>query len=178
MAKQTHKFGHLLGAPKRPLLQEDKTIWQKVARTVRPLAPHSSAPNPKNTPQNTQSHMHFPPTPGPILHRGDGDIQIRRGNKIRKGKIAIDSKIDLHDFTRDQAFPVLVRKITHAYASRARTVLVVTGKGPNLEGVLRQSLPSWLGHTHIRPLIAGYAQAHIRHGGAGAFYVFLKANIG
>ncbi len=178
MAKRSHKFGQLRGAPKRPLVKEDETIWQRVARTVRPLAPHSSAPSPKKAPQNTQSYVHLPPTPGPILHRSAGDIQIQKGNKIRKGKITIDSKIDLHDFTRDQAFPVLVRKITRAHASRARIVLVVTGKGPNLEGVLRQSLPSWLGHDQIRPLIAGYAQAHIRHGGAGAFYVFLKANIG
>jgi DNA-nicking Smr family endonuclease len=26
----------------------------------------------------------------------------------------------------------------------------------------------------IRPLVAGYAPAHRSHGGAGAFYVFLK----
>jgi DNA-nicking Smr family endonuclease len=42
------------------------------------------------------------------------------------------------------------------------------------EGVLRQRLPEWLGEPEIRPVVSGFAQAHRMHGGAGAYYVFLK----
>lgn len=158
----------------RPLTLADKNIWQRVAKTVRPLAQQKLIPGARQEPQSAGSHIHLPPTPSPVLHHTASEIQIRAGNKIRKGKLEIDRKIDLHDFTRDQAFPVLKNQLTRAYMRNMRTVLVVTGKGPNLEGVLRKSLPTWLAAPEIRPLIGDYAPAHIRHGGAGAFYVFLK----
>jgi DNA-nicking Smr family endonuclease len=56
-----------------------------------------------------------------------------------------------------------------------RCVLVVTGKGGvNHRGVLRRMFPIWLTAPDIRPLIASYAPAHQRHGGMGAWYVFIK----
>ncbi len=49
-------------------------------------------------------------------------------------------------------------------------MLVVTGKG----GVLREALPLWLGQADLKPLVSGVAEAHIKHGGSGAFYVSLR----
>jgi DNA-nicking Smr family endonuclease len=39
---------------------------------------------------------------------------------------------------------------------------------------LRRRLPAWLAAHAASGLVAGYASAHRRHGGEGAFYVFLK----
>ena len=157
----------------RPLTPADKQIWGRVTRTVRPLAPQSFAQI-MGAGQGSAPYIHLPPAPPPVLHHTDRDVPVRADKQVRKGRVAYESKIDLHDFTRDEAFPVLVRRIARSYEKRARCVLVVTGKGANLEGVLRLSLPGWLADPSIRPLVAGYAQAHIRHGGTGAFYVFLK----
>ena len=154
---------------RRTLTPEDVHIWQRVARTVHPLTPKTPKPKEKQA-----SYIHLPVAPGPVIHHSSGDLQTRSDKKTRKGKIDIDQKIDLHDFTRDQAFPVLVRRLARAHERGARCVLVVTGKGANLEGVLRLSLPGWLMDARIRPIVASFAQAHIRHGGTGAFYVFLK----
>lgn len=153
----------------RPLTHEDVNIWQRVAKTVHPLSNLQGTPH-----QNARSYIHIPPTPSPVLHHSKGEIQIRADKNTRRGKVEIGKKIDLHDLTRDQAFPKLERGLFRAQAQGMRTVLVVTGKGPNLEGILRKSLPGWLAHPDIRGCIADYAPAHIRHGGGGAFYVFLK----
>jgi DNA-nicking Smr family endonuclease len=40
--------------------------------------------------------------------------------------------------------------------------------------VLRRRLPEWLAEPALAALSAGYAPAHARHGGEGAWYVFLK----
>lgn len=151
-----------------------------MARTVRPLLYVMSQSDLEKELglDFRKSHIHLPPAPKPILHKTPTDLQTRTDKKTRKGKIEIDKKIDLHDLTRDQAFPVLVKKLHRAYNSGARCVLVVTGKGTNLEGVLRMSLPTWLADAKVRPIIASFAPAHIRHGGTGAFYVFLKRNLG
>ena len=42
------------------------------------------------------------------------------------------------------------------------------------QGVLRQQVPGWLSHgPHARQIVGVY-QAHPRHGGEGALYVYLK----
>lgn len=155
--------------PSRPLTHDDAQIWQRVARTVRPLSL-----KPSKLPVDSFGGVHLPRVPSPVLHHVPAEVPTRMDKKTRKGKVQIDKKIDLHDLTRDEAFPVLVRQITRAHKSGARCVLVVTGKGANLEGVLRKSLPAWLMDDSIRARVASFSLAHIRHGGMGAFYVFLK----
>ncbi|NNC38271.1 MAG: DNA mismatch repair protein MutS [Acidimicrobiales bacterium] len=156
--------------PKRPLSEEDLQIWQKVARTVQPLDQAGRQPVRPSTPP----HVHISPAPKPIRRIPKGELALNGDKLVRRGRVEINQKIDLHDLTRDQAFPALLRRLTRAHAAGARCVLVVTGKGPNLEGVLRKSLPGWLMDPHIRPIVASFAEAHIKHGGSGAFYVFLK----
>jgi len=158
---------------RRPLTPDDKQIWGQVVRTVKPLTPEQGG-GADTALRGTALYTRLPPAPPPVLRHTENDVPVRSDKQVRKGRVSYEGKIDLHDFTRDEAFPVLVRRLTRSYEKRARCVLVVTGKGANLEGVLRLSLPSWLADASIRPFVAGYAQAHIRHGGMGAFYVFLK----
>ena len=54
-------------------------------------------------------------------------------------------------------------------------MLVITGKGRLGVGILRARLFDWIADPSLRPFIAGYAQAHPRHGGAGATYIFLRS---
>ena len=98
---------------------------------------------------------------------------------MRRGKLDIDASLDLHGHTQDSARAALVAFLRAAHARGARTVIVVTGKGRNTregsgEGVLKRRFTDWLAIAELKPLLAGYAQAHRDHGGAGAFYVFLK----
>lgn len=164
----------------RPLTSEDVHIWKRVARTVRPLVsePQSMSDLLGEAKPKLGSYVHLPPAPKPVLHKTPTDLQTRSDKKVRKGKVGIDKKIDLHDLTRDEAFPVLIRKLTRAHNGGARCVLVVTGKGLQGQGVLKMSLPGWLADPRLCQIIGSFAPAHIRHGGSGAFYVFLKRKQG
>ena len=93
---------------------------------------------------------------------------------MRRGDVEIGATLDLHGYTQDAALSVLVRFLHRAHKRGERAVIVVTGAGRGGEGVLKRMLPAWLATSNIRPLVAGYAPAHRSHGGAGAFYVFLK----
>lgn len=93
---------------------------------------------------------------------------------MRRGKVEIDRTLDLHGYTQDAAFGALATFVDQSRRRGARAVLVITGSGRGGEGVLKRRLPDWLAGPELKPLIAGYAQAHRQHGGAGAFYVFLK----
>jgi DNA-nicking Smr family endonuclease len=93
---------------------------------------------------------------------------------VRRGKLDIGGKLDLHGHTQVSAEAALHRFIHAAHARGDRTVIVITGVGRAGQGVLKQRLPEWLAARELRPLVSGFAEAHRSHGGAGAYYVFLK----
>lgn len=94
---------------------------------------------------------------------------------MRRGSLDVDASLDLHGYTQDSGYGALHDFLLRQQSRGARLVIVVTGKGRGgEEGVLKRRLPHWLDAPDLRPLVAGFAQAHRKHGGAGAFYVFLK----
>jgi DNA-nicking Smr family endonuclease len=105
--------------------------------------------------------------------------------KVRRGKLEIDARIDLHGMRQIEAQTALMIIIARTRAAHGRCLLVVTGKGQPVDpgedyitpqaGVIRRRLPDWLAGHGIREHVSGYAQAHPKDGGAGAFYVLLKA---
>lgn len=105
--------------------------------------------------------------------------------RLRKGQLEPDAKIDLHGMTEAVAHPALLRFLDGARARGFRLILVVTGKGnPRRDedaawmraphGVLKQMVPRWLNEPDAAALIASIRPAHVRHGGDGALYVYLK----
>jgi len=95
--------------------------------------------------------------------------------RVARGKEVIDARIDLHGLTQAQAHSALLQFLRNAQARDARLLLVITGKGRGSEpGVLRRQVPQWLGLPEFRPLVVGFEDAHIAHGGAGALYVRVR----
>lgn len=162
----------------RRLDSTERLVWNRVARTVAPRRrPHgkgAAKPSPSASREDFAAMMRLPPlkikrapTPtGPVPHAAD--------KGVRKGRVAIDGRIDLHGMTQVQAKKSLSTALFRSAKRGDRCLLVITGKGPQLDGVLRTNLPGWLAGADLRPLITTFAQAHAKHGGAGAWYVFLR----
>ena len=103
--------------------------------------------------------------------------------KMKKGRLSPEARIDLHGMTIAQAHPVLVRFILDAAAADRRLVLVITGKGkhrddggpiPVRHGVLRHQVPHWLNTMPLKQYVLQISEAHLKHGGQGAYYVYLR----
>jgi DNA-nicking Smr family endonuclease len=103
--------------------------------------------------------------------------------KLKRGKLRPEGKIDLHGMTLDRAHPALMGFVMNAHAHGKRLILVVTGKGkqrdeggpiPVRHGVLRHQVPQWLSMQPMKSVVLQVAQAHISHGGGGAYYVYLR----
>jgi DNA-nicking Smr family endonuclease len=110
-------------------------------------------------------------------------MDARTHGKMTRGKLAPEARIDLHGLTLAEAHPELIRFILGAHAAGLRLVLVITGKGkrgedlgpiPSRTGALRHQVPSWLRLPPLAPVVLQVAEAHVRHGGAGAYYVYLR----
>jgi DNA-nicking Smr family endonuclease len=106
-------------------------------------------------------------------------------DRMRKGQVEPDARLDLHGMTEAAAHRALMRFLEGAHLRGNRLILVVTGKGnPRKEesaswmqsphGVLKQMVPRWLNEPEAAALIASTKPAHVRHGGGGALYVYLR----
>lgn len=103
--------------------------------------------------------------------------------RMTKGKLKPEARIDLHGMTLDQAHPALIGFVMRSYTEGKRLVLVITGKGktkqddgpiPVRRGVLKHQVPQWFQMSPLRSVVLQVREAHLKHGGSGAYYVYLR----
>ncbi len=128
-----------------------------------------------------------PPALRPAIDTLDpaAGLDRRTADRLRRGRRPPERRLDLHGMTADRAHAALNRFVRQARADGLRCVLVVTGKGgrkpaedapfmPERTGVLRHSVPLWLGNPPLSGMIVGVYSAHRTHGGEGALYIYLR----
>lgn len=106
-----------------------------------------------------------------------GGTDRRTANKLKRGRLDIDARIDLHGFTEAQAYLHLLGFLQAARSSGARCVLVVTGKGRKTDsqpGKLKTAVPKWLNEPDFRRFVLSVTYAQQRDGGDGALYILLR----
>jgi DNA-nicking Smr family endonuclease len=184
---------------RRQLSDEEEALWAGFARSIKPLkaAKPGAKTNPKSSathsvsspPAPSQARSHPvtpretpPPSPSPPL----APLGRRLKQRVARGREPIDARLDLHGMTQQEAHAALLRFLHRAQASGAKTALVVTGKGLRKSssdadhdagrspGVLKRQVPMWLALPEFRPLVVGFDDAHVGHGGEGALYVRLR----
>jgi DNA-nicking Smr family endonuclease len=182
--------------PSRPPASDDAALWNRVARDVRPLrrvekanaraavaekAKPPSAPKPKPASVRTRAtgapRAAPPVRPPPPLAAGTAaGLDKRNLTRLRRGRLPIDGRIDLHGMRLDEARLSLLTFLAYQFERGARCVLVITGKGERGRGtgVIRAALPDWLNDGALRPAVVAFAAAQPKDGGAGAFYVYLR----
>ena len=103
-------------------------------------------------------------------------IDKRTVARLRRGLIAPETQIDLHQHTQEQAHRLLDGFLDASQASGRRCVLVITGKGRRSggDGVLRTMVPRWLNEQPNRRRVLAFCHAVPAHGGDGALYVLLR----
>lgn len=110
-------------------------------------------------------------------------MDMKAHRKMTRGRLTPEARLDLHGMTLAEAHPELIRFILRAQDTGLRLVLVITGKGrlgadegpiPTRHGLLRHQVPHWLHQMPLAPAVLQVAQAHLKHGGAGAYYVYLR----
>ncbi|WP_298273630.1 Smr/MutS family protein [uncultured Bradyrhizobium sp.] len=184
-----------LSAPsrrKRALSEEERALWESVAKQVKPLrkrpaaakahaaasdpvTPHAAAkPIPVKAVAPVKSVTPPRPQMPPLA-----PIGRRERAKLSRGRQEIDARLDLHGMTQIRAHRVLFAFLQRAHHDGLTFVLVITGKGKvgGLDaerGVLRRQVPEWLGLPEFRSLVVGFEEAHIGHGGEGALYVRVR----
>jgi DNA-nicking Smr family endonuclease len=184
---------------RRKLSDEEHTLWVRVTRSIAPLrrraqpgeAAEAAAPAGKLIPLSARAQavarnaaaapkakpvLKPAPKPAPQLE----PLDRRQKQRLARGTVALDARIDLHGKTQSEAHAALLGFLRAAQADGARFVLVITGKGARARddwserGVLKRQVPQWLKLPEFRSYVVGFEDAHVGHGGEGALYIHLR----
>jgi DNA-nicking Smr family endonuclease len=188
---------------RKRLNKDDLSLWQKVTERTEKLdlnqlfraeidGPAPSAPQIRKTtsvimgkpnPKPRRSTHDLMPSLPDQIRKSPVQMDSKAFTKLKRGKLSPEGRIDLHGMTLDRAHPALTRFVLNAHKSGKRLVLVITGKGkmrdeggpiPVRHGVLRHQVPQWLSMPPLASAVLQVSQAHISHGGGGAYYVYLR----
>lgn len=197
---------------RRGLSEEERALWARVTAAATPLRPDAhvlpqgaepgippspapAEPVPRPAPPPLSLPARLPgragggplvqvfPAPAPPGVPRTPRMDRGRFERLRRGRLEPDARLDLHGLTAERAHGALIGFVLAAHARGDRLVLVITGKGregdslalaPHRRGILRHSVPHWLSAPPLVTAILDVLPAHVRHGGAGALYVYLR----
>jgi DNA-nicking Smr family endonuclease len=158
----------------------DSEVWQRAMHGVTPLhqrpaalpapAPRPGKPAPRRPPPTVPALHDLPPL---AIDRFAG-IDRATAERLKRGRLAMEARLDLHGMTQEEAHRALAGFIAASRGSGKRCVLVITGRGAVRGGVLRSAVPRWLAEPALRPHLLAIATAQPQDGGAGALYVMLR----
>jgi DNA-nicking Smr family endonuclease len=185
----------------RGISADDRDLWQRAMRGVDPLrdvplldpdlaaTPAKPMPLPRSIggprikPFAIGATARPEPAPQKPSDRFDPKMDKRQFDRFRKGKLAIDGRVDLHGMTADVAHRALIAFVQQSDAAGHRVLLVITGKGRTARetdgispasGVLRRAVPMWLRQAPLSSVVLQVVSASRQHGGDGALYVYLR----
>jgi DNA-nicking Smr family endonuclease len=182
-----------LSAPrrKRHLSEEERALWDSVAKQAKPLRKKHRVAKPETTSPDKDARVaeksaalpkSLPPANPPGMQRPAvpplAPLGRRERSQLSRGRKEIEARLDLHGMTQTRAHRALAGFLQRAHLDGLTFVLVITGKGKmgveSERGVLRRQVPQWLSQPEFRTLVVGFEEAHIGHGGEGALYVRIR----
>jgi DNA-nicking Smr family endonuclease len=175
------------GERRPPASDDDAALWHRLTEGVKPLARRpkpAPAKPPAARPAAAPARKPVPPPPAPRSPSGPG-LDKRTAERLRRGDMPIEARLDLHGLTQAEAHAALARFVAAQHAAGRRCLLVITGKGtpraaadqgimPERRGVLRELVPRWLKEPALAERVLATAPAQPRHGGGGALYLLLR----
>ena len=107
--------------------------------------------------------------------------------ELKRGKIKIDRKIDLHGYGLVEAHEKFINEVKKNYNKNKRCLLIITGKGVHKKteneqgsspklfyGKIKNSIINWINEDDLKKYILTYQDAGFENGGDGAIFVYLR----
>jgi DNA-nicking Smr family endonuclease len=141
--------------------KDDKRIWE-------------------NYVSNLENYILFPKNDGLLKNKIVNNKHIIRNKSsnsvrsLKKKKLELDAILDLHGQTLYSAKLLLHKFMSNCYEKNIRNILIITGKGQNNKGVLKEEVPKWLNDNLLNKFLVNFNVAPKHFGGEGALLVRLK----
>ena len=174
---------------------DDKMLWEKVTQSVRRMDPQPAFQTskqrgvPKTGPLKTsrndrsqsvqtgQVKTKISPVktmPADFRLNETSGIDRTSARRMRRGQVPIEDTLDLHGLSQEKAQKEVKAFIGTAVQKNFRYVLIITGKGRDGHGILREKVPEWLKDAPLCYHLNAISYAQPKDGGKGALYIRLK----
>ena len=155
---------------KENLSEEDKILWELFTKNL-----NKSSKRTKKTIVLKNRKFENKARKLKELKLGQG-VALSKKNirNFNKGNVFIEDKLDLHGFNEVEANSLVEDFINQSIENSKRLVLVITGKGKEGDGVIKNNIISWLNAKNLRSKILAVNSASKKHGGSGAIYILLR----
>ena len=175
--------------------EDDKILWEKVTRSVRRLNPQPASQTPKQrgrphtgplkkswtvrseSVQTGQAKAKTSPDktmPADFRLGETSGVDRTSARRMQRGQVLIEDRLDLHGLSQEQAQKEVKTFIGSAVQKNFRHVLIITGKGRDGHGILREKVPEWLKDAPLCYHLNAISYAQPKDGGKGALYIRLK----
>ncbi len=174
---------------------DDSILWEKVTQSVRRMNPQPAFQTPKqrggpktgpqkpnltDRSQSVQTGQAKAKTssdkkmPADFRLGETSGIDRTSARRMQRGQAPIEDRLDLHGLSQEQAQKKVKAFIGSAVQKNFRHVLIITGKGRDGHGILREKVPEWLKDAPLCHHLNAISYAQPKDGGKGALYIRLK----
>ncbi len=129
------------------------------------IVPHKKNPKPKVSVSYSSNHN--------FLQIKPKKSQLTPFGRKEKRKFTSEKSLDLHGYTREEAYIALIRFFESCQNEGVKQALVITGGNDLRNTTIRKSFQIWV-KENFGNYISSCTPANIWHGGEGAFYVRIK----
>lgn len=179
---------------KKGLSQKDADVWQAMTGDVKKM-PGKEYLEAEKEDEPLQEEGPMPGKVRATLSRAQDEelsqepgqgLDKRTDERLRRGQMEIEARLDMHGMIQDEAKASLERFIEENYQRGKRCVLVITGKGKyrrdqgkwfegiSKPGILKERCPGWLLSQPTSRYVLKFYPARPKDGGEGALYVLLR----
>ncbi len=182
---------------RKSLSKADQRIWDHVRASVEPIEGRVSPTTDEldawleeNTTPRAGNHLYDPPKAVSTslkkivpIYGVEGMMRSKQ-RALTRGQLEPTARIDLHGDRLETARERFERFVKTSAQDRHKIILVVTGKGGQVRqsdfglqvsGVIKRAFPEWVRAPEMSKLIAHFCPSHKKHGGEGAFYIFIRS---
>ena len=171
---------------------DDRILWEKVTQSVRRMNPQPAFQTPKqggalktgpqktswiDRSQSVQAKAKTLPDktmPADFRLGETSGIDGTSARRMQRGQVPIEDRLDLHGLSQEEAQKEVKVFIGSAVQKNFRHVLIITGKGRDGHGILREKVPEWLKDAPLCYHLNAISYAQPKDGGKGALYIRLK----
>ena len=171
---------------------DEKILWEKVTQSVRRMNPQPAFQTPKqggalktgpqktswiDRSQSVQAKAKTLPDktmPADFRLGETSGIDGTSARRMQRGQVPIEDRLDLHGLSQEEAQKEVKVFIGSAVQKNFRHVLIITGKGRDGHGILREKVPEWLKDAPLCYHLNAISYAQPKDGGKGALYIRLK----
>ncbi len=134
----------------------------------------------ENYVSNLEKYILLPKKDGFLINKRNNNKFVFKNKSFnssknfKRKKLEPEMVLDLHGQTLHSAKLLLNSFISNCYEKNIRNILIITGKGQNNKGVLKEEVPKLLNDKLLSKFLVNFNIAPKNFGGEGALLVRLK----